>query len=126
MRGTFKDIPVTYQMPEGTFRETQWGGMNIQIGDITARMDPGPLFKGLPGDRCQCPHWGYVLKGTLRYHFADREEVYKAGDVYYAAPGHLPVLEAGTEFVEFSPADEEAKTKAVLERNMANMAAKAS
>ena len=126
MRGTFKDIPVAYKMPEGTFRETQWGGMNIQVGDITARMDPEPLFKGLPGDRCQCPHWGYVLKGALHYLYADHEEVYKAGDVYYAAPGHLPVLEAGTEFVEFSPADEEAKTKAVVERNMANMAAKAS
>ena len=23
-------------------------------------IDPAPLFQGLPGDRCQCPHWGVV------------------------------------------------------------------
>ena len=22
-----------------------------------------PLVKGLPGDACPCPHWGYVVKG---------------------------------------------------------------
>jgi hypothetical protein len=29
----------------------------------TADADLAPLFAGLPGDRCQCPHMGYVLEG---------------------------------------------------------------
>ena len=26
-------------------------------------IDATPLLKGLPDDRCQCPHWGYVVSG---------------------------------------------------------------
>ena len=77
------------------------------------------MFKGLPEDRCQAAHWGYVFKGTITFRYADREEVYEAGDAYYAPPGHIPVVEAGTEVVEFSPAAEYSQTLAVLERNMA-------
>jgi quercetin dioxygenase-like cupin family protein len=64
-----------------------------------------------------CPHWGYVVKGSLRYRFADREEVYNAGDVYYAPPGHTPVVEAGCEYVEFSPTDQLRKTIEVVTHN---------
>lgn len=63
-------------------------------------MDPAPLFQGLPDDRCQCPHWGYVIKGKMTFRFADREETYEAGDAYYAPPGHTPVMFAGAEVVE--------------------------
>ena len=58
-------------------------------------IDGTPLLKGLPGDRCQCPHWGYVLKGRLTYRFADHEEVFEAGDAFYLPPGHVPLAEAG-------------------------------
>jgi hypothetical protein len=121
MRGSFEEIPVALEMPEGKLRFVEWGGMTIELGEMSARVDPGPLFKGLPDDRCQCPHWGYVIKGTLRYRYADREEAYHAGDVYYAAQGHTPVIEAGTQYVEFSPTDRLQETMAVVERNMAAM-----
>ena len=26
---------------------------------------------GLPDDRCQCPHWGYVIKGSFRVTYLD-------------------------------------------------------
>ncbi len=120
MRSSLSDIPVTAEMPEGTLRYIEWGGMTVEAGKFKKAIDPGPLFKGLPGDRCQCPHWGYVIKGKIRYKFADREEVYKAGDVYYAPPGHLPVIEAA-EWVEFSPTDLLNKTMEVVGRNMAAM-----
>ncbi len=81
-------------------------------------MDPTPLFQGLPDDRCQCPHWGYVIKGKITFRFADREETYEAGDAYYAQPGHTPVMYAGTDTVEFSPADELARTMEVVMGNM--------
>jgi hypothetical protein len=116
------DVPVAFEIPEGKMRYIEWGGMTIEMGDFAQTVDPADLFKGLEDDRCQCPHWGVVTKGTLRYRYADHEEVYSAGEIYYAPPGHLPILEAGAEYVEFSPTDELAKTMAVVERNMAAMA----
>ena len=69
-------------------------------------IDATPLFKGLPGDQCSCPHWGYVFKGKITYRFADHEEVFEAGDAFYVSDGHTPLVEAGTEFVQFSPSHE--------------------
>ena len=50
-----------------------------------------PLLKGLPDDRCPCPHWGYVLKGTVTFTFADRSETFETGESFYISPGHTPV-----------------------------------
>jgi hypothetical protein len=47
------------------------------------------------------------------------EEVFNEGDFYYVAAGHTPVLEAGTEYVEFSPTEELHKTIEVIEKNLA-------
>lgn len=118
MRGSAYDLPVTVEIPELTLRQIEWGGMTIEMGDIRQTTDPGPLFQGLPDDRCQCPHWGYVVKGQMTYRYADHDEVYSAGDSYYARPGHLPLLEAGCGYVEFSPTDQLLKTMEVVERNM--------
>jgi hypothetical protein len=82
-------------------------------------MDPAPLFRGLPDDRCQCAHWGYVVSGRLTFRYADREEVYEAGDAYYAPPGHIPLVTAGTEIVEFSPTEAFQRTIAVVGENLA-------
>ena len=81
--------------------------------------DPAALFRGLPDDRCQCPHWGVVLKGTLIYDEADgsRTEI-GAGEAYAVGPGHLPVFTAGTEVIEFSPTAELEKTIEVVTRNL--------
>ena len=81
-------------------------------------MDPAPLFVGLPDDRCQAVHLGYVIKGKIVYRFADHEETYETGDAYVAPAGHVPLVFAGTELVEFSPTKELAETMAVLEKNM--------
>jgi len=96
------------------------------IGFVTFRqdIDATPLLKGLPDDRCQCPHWGYVVDGRLTFRYADREEVFEAGDAFYTPPGHVPVKhEPGTEIVIFSPAEELRKTEAVMEQNMRAMQA---
>ena len=81
--------------------------------------DATPLFKGLPDDRCQAAHWGYIFKGKVTFKYADHDEIYEAGDAYYAPPGHIPVVEAGTDVVEFSPSEEYAKTMAVVAENLA-------
>lgn len=81
-------------------------------------VDPAALFVGLPDDRCQCAHWGFVTSGQLTFRWADREETYVEGDAYYAGPGHLPVMTAGTTLVEFSPTADLEATMAVVEQNM--------
>jgi len=32
--------------------------------------------------------------------------VFEAGDAFYLPPGHVPVIQAGGEFVQFSPSEE--------------------
>ena len=94
------------------------GGYTVAFERYTADADLTPLFAGLPDDRCQAPHWGYVVAGKLTIRFAGHEETYETGDAYYAPPGHTPVLYAGTEVVEFSPSDELDRTFEVVTRNM--------
>jgi hypothetical protein len=102
---------------EGAFED--FGPYTVGFERYTADADLGPLFKGLPDDRCQCPHMGYVIRGKLKFTFADgHEEVYEAGDAYYAPPGHLPYLYAGSEVVEFSPTAELQQTIEVVTKNM--------
>jgi len=95
-----------------------------RIGFTTFRedIDATPLMRGLPDDRCQCPHWGYVISGSLTFRFPDRDEVYGAGEAFYAPPGHIPVRhQPGTEIVMFSPADQLRETEAAMMRNMESL-----
>jgi hypothetical protein len=102
---------------EGRYQEID--DYTVGFETYTADADLAPLFRGLPGDRCQCRHWGVVLKGALIYVNADgTEDVIGPGEAYYVGPGHLPRLTAGTEVVEFSPTAELAETMAVVERNL--------
>jgi hypothetical protein len=105
---------------EGRFAELD--GYTVGFETYSADADMAPLFVGLPDDRCQCPHWGYVIRGKLVYHYPDGDDVIEGGSAYYARPGHLPEIFAGTEVVEFHPTDELAKTMEVVERNMAAQA----
>ena len=81
------------------------------------------LLKGLPGDSCQCPHWGYMLAGKITVSYPDHEEVYQAGDAFYMPPGHVPAAEAGSEFIQFSPTQQLADTIAVIKANAQRMMA---
>ena len=109
---------ITLEGYEGHFGELD--DYTVGFETYTADSDLSELFKGLPDDRCQCPHWGVVLKGKLKYTTDDGEIVVGPGEAYYVPPGHLPYLYAGTEVVEFSPTKELQDTLAVIETNMAN------
>ena len=99
-------------------RTEELDGYSVSFVTIRQGHDLAPMLKGLPDDRCQCPHWGYVFKGRLIWRFADHEEVSEAGDAFYVGPGHAPEAATGSEFVQFSPADELAATMAEITRNM--------
>jgi hypothetical protein len=94
------------------------GGYTVAFETFTKDVDPAEMFKGLPDDRCQCPHWGYVLKGKISYKTADGEETFEAGEAYYVPPGHTPVGHTGSEVVEFSPTRELQQTMEVAAKNM--------
>jgi glyoxylate utilization-related uncharacterized protein len=100
-------------------RSEDLDGYTAGFTSFVADMDPAAFLQGLPDDRCQCPHWGYVFKGKITFRFADREETYQAGDAYYVPPGHTPVFYEGSEVVEFSPTADLAKTMEVIHRNVA-------
>jgi hypothetical protein len=103
-------------------RNEEVEGYRIGFTTFKEDVDATPLMKGLPEDRCQCPHWGYVITGKLTFRFGDRDEVYEAGDAFYTPPGHIPVKhQPGTEIVMFSPAHELHETEAVMQKNMQSM-----
>lgn len=94
------------------------GGYSVCFEEHSADVDLEPLLRGLPDDRSQLPRWGYVIRGRVGFRFADREEVYEAGDAYFVPPGHVPVHFAGTEIVEFSPTDDLRETIEVVMGNL--------
>jgi hypothetical protein len=102
-----------------TDRRDEVDGYRIGFTTFHQDIDGTPLMKGLPGDMCQCPHWGYVTTGRVTFRFADHDEIYEEGEAFYTPPGHIPVShEPGTEVLMFSPADELHKTEAVMMKNM--------
>jgi hypothetical protein len=120
MPRTRKDeAPILVEAPEIEGRYVELGTTTVAFERFLVDVDPAPLFRGLPDDRCQCPHWGTVISGRLVFRYADRDEILTAGDAYCAEPGHLPLVSAGTEIVEFSPTEQFQATMAVLGANMA-------
>lgn len=103
-------------------RHGELDGYTVNFVTFREDIDLTPMLKGLPGDRCHCPHWGYVVKGRLTYRFADREEVVEAGEAFYLPPGHIPVQnEPGSEIVQFSPSETLAEVSNAIEKNLTAM-----
>jgi hypothetical protein len=113
---TAADQHVAMEGFEGHYSDLD--GTTVGFETYTMDADAAPMFTGLPDDRCQCPHWGYVLKGRVIFHTADGDEEFVAGDAYYVHTGHTPELFAGTEVVEFSPTDALAVTMEVVQKNI--------
>jgi hypothetical protein len=104
-------IPVEFEADVATTRAIDGGGMTIAIERLSAGVETAPLFKGLPDDACQSPHWGYLVSGRLRIVYADgSEESTGAGQAYHLPAGHNVVVEEDALIVEFSPTDERART----------------
>ncbi|KUJ81582.1 cupin domain-containing protein [Microbulbifer flavimaris] len=93
--------------PTAQVQAEEAGGMTISHTQFSAGTDFAPLLSGLKDDSCQCPHWGYVLKGEVIVDYSDgQQEKVGAGEAYYLRPGHSVRFEEDTQCVEFSPTDE--------------------
>lgn len=102
---------------EGHF--TEIGDTTVAYETYTADADLAPLFAGLPDDRCQATHYGYVITGKVAFKYTDGtvEEI-TSGESYVATPGHTPVLYAGTEVVEFTKTEQLNRSMAVVRKNL--------
>ena len=60
-------------MGEYEGRQIDAGAMRIAFESMPAQFPPDESpFKGLPDDRCQCDHWGYLFKGSFRVTYKRR------------------------------------------------------
>ncbi len=118
MPGARKDTtPITRESPGYVGRAATLGEYTVTFETLRGGMDPAPFFKGLPDDRCSCPHWGVVTSGRLTLRYRDHEETFEAGEAFHLPPGHLPLAEPGTELITFSPTAQLQEVEAVMAKN---------
>lgn len=114
MRVRKDDVDVQMEIPGAVIRQRKdfgsVSGFDTISGEyftLAAGVDTTPLFIGLEGDRCQCPHWGFVLRGRLTTTDAAGDtETVTANDLFYWPPGHNVHVEADAEIIMFSPQHE--------------------
>jgi hypothetical protein len=106
----------------GTIGSEVSAGYEFAFLSFRERGELAPMLKGLPDDMCPCPHWGYVIDGTVTFtHVDGGTESFSTGDAFYVEPGHTPVIEPGTNLLFISPEEQAAAVNAVIESNMAAM-----
>jgi hypothetical protein len=111
MRVAKDRVEVKMEIPGAIIRQTTDFGDATGLGKISAEcftlaagVDTTPLFQGLDGNLCQCPHWGYVLKGELTTtNAAGETETVKTNDLFYWPAGHNVKVTADAELIMFSP-----------------------
>ncbi|WP_049916634.1 cupin domain-containing protein [Halogeometricum pallidum] len=114
MRQDKRDIPVRVDTPDAVARQqtgfgdaSEYGELSGEYFTFAAETDITPLLKGLEDDHCQCPHWGYVVAGTLGVGYSDgSSEVTRTGELFYWPPGHTVRAHEDSEIVMFSPQTE--------------------
>ena len=111
MRVAKENVDVRMEIPGVVIRQRRnFGDVNGfdtisgEYFSLAAGVDTTPLFVGLEGDRCQCPHWGFVLRGELTTTDAlGAQETVSANDLFHWPPGHNVRVDADAEIVMFSP-----------------------
>ena len=81
------DVPIALKDDNVEVRLSEVGEMTVGYFRFAKGTDLGPALVGLPGDMCQCPHWGYMLEGTLLMRTPSGDHTYEAGQAFYWAPG---------------------------------------
>ncbi len=107
MKQPKENMPIALELPVATFRVAEQGELAMAYVEMKAGADATPLLKGMPNNKCQSPHWGYMLTGAIHLRYEDgTEEVCKAGEMFHWPAGHTVWVEEDTSFVEFSPKSE--------------------
>jgi len=114
MHVTKDEVNVRMEIPGAVIRQRmEFGsvkGFDTISGEyftLSAGVDTTPLFQGLEGNACQCPHWGFVLRGQITTTDAKGvRETVNANDLFYWPPGHNVKVEVDAEIIMFSPQHE--------------------
>jgi len=114
MRISKYEVDIRLAIPGATLRQKPnfgdaagYGRISGEYFQLGAGVDTKPLFEGLQDGLCQCPHWGFVLKGRITTTDAyGHEETVQTNDLFYWPPGHNVRVEADAEIVMFSPQHE--------------------
>lgn len=114
MRIAKENVDVKMQIPGAVIRQqtgfgdvTGFGKISAEYFTLSAGVDTTPLFTGLDGDLCQCPHWGYVLRGRITTtDGAGEQETVDANDLFYWPAGHNVGVDEDAEIIMFSPQNE--------------------
>ena len=114
MHVTKDEVTVQMEIPGAILRQrTEFGsvkGFDKISGEyftLAAGVDTTPLFQGLEGNLCQCPHWGFVLRGQITTTDAHgSKETVTTNDLFYWPPGHNVKVDADAEIIMFSPQHE--------------------
>ena len=122
-----ESVPVKIDVPGATARQvTDFGdasGYSSIAGEyfsLGAGLDISPLLKGLDGDSCHAPHWGYVISDDVVVSYTDgTDESCAGGDLFYWPPGHSVRVERDAEVILFSPQKEHTD---VIDHMIAKMA----
>jgi len=128
MRMAKDQVEVQMEIPGAVIRQqkgfgdvTGFSAISGEYFSLSAGVDTTPLFEGLEGDLCQCPHWGYVLSGQLTTTDATgAQEMVSANDLFYWPPGHNVKVDRDAEIVMFSPQREHSH---VIEHMIAKVSA---
>lgn len=119
MKEATHELPMRLDANGVCIQGHDWGGMNVARVRFPKGADAKSLLEGLPGDLCQCPHWGVVMKGSIHVDFADgRKETVRAGEVYHWPPGHTVRVDEDYEAIEFSPQHEMGEVIGHLKKKM--------
>ena len=113
------ELPLQEIVPGYSSRFADWGGITVAFEKAHKGQDASNMVKGLPDDRCQAPHWGYVFSGKIVVDYGDRQETIEGGQAYYIAPGHKLTFLEDSEALEFTPTAELEKTLEAARRNHA-------
>ena len=114
MRIAKENVDIKMEIPGAVIRQrtdfgdaTGLGKISGEYFSLSSGVDTTPLFQGLEGDLCQCPHWGYVLSGQLTVTDAKgAQETVSANDLFYWPPGHNVKVDEDADIVMFSPQQE--------------------
>ena len=117
--GSRDTLPLTEIVPGYSSRMADWGGITVAFEKAHKGQDASSMVKGLPDDRCQAPHWGYLFSGTMIVDYGDRQETIEGGEAYYVEPGHKITFETDCEALEFTPTEALNVTLDAARRNFA-------
>lgn len=114
MRVPKDDVDIRMEIPGAVIRQRTGFGdvsgfdkISCEYFTLSKGVDTTPLFQGLDGDLCQCPHWGFVLQGQITTTDAHgKTETATTNDLFHWPAGHNVRVDEDAEIVMFSPQKE--------------------